>query len=141
MIYKDIMSALYTRLSLLNSQIPVVYQLKRYQPLNGGREPFLRVNLYRNRPVRQTMSQGGSDLFRGILQCTLTHIPTNTDWIKPEPDYIALGEMLVEHFPPDLVLRHNSAAVHITQTPELGPIFSDPSQVTLPVSIMWQTDN
>lgn len=141
MIYKDIMSALYTHLSQLNSQIPIVYQLKRYSPVNGGREPFVRVNLYRNRPTRQTMSQGGSDVFRGILQCTITHIPTDTNWIKSEGDYLALGEVIMNHFPADLILRNGEAKVHITQTPELGPIFSDPSQVTLPVSILWQNDN
>ena len=138
MIYKDIMAALYTRLSLLNAEMPIVYQLKRYSPLNGGREPFIRVNLYRNKPQRLTMGEGNVSLHKGILQCTITHIPTQADWIKSEGDYLALGERLVEHFPADLTLWHGAAQVRISQIPELGAILSEPSQVTLPVSIYWQ---
>lgn len=140
MIYQDIMAALYTRLSPLNSEIPIVYQLKLYSPLNEGREPFVRVNLFRNTPRRLTMGEGNVSLFRGILQCTITHIPSKAEWIKAEGDYLALGEKLVAHFPADLVLTHGTAKVRITQIAELGPIMSEPSKVTLPVSIQWQAD-
>ena len=137
----NVMEALYDHLLELRSDFIIVFQLNKYDPQHNGREPYLRINLNRNAPLRLTMDNGGQYLDRGILQVTLVHAPSEDQGFMSEPEYLSLATIVQDHFKSDTRLFQQGIIVRIPNKPTVGPIMSDAAQIQLPISIEWQTVN
>lgn len=93
---------------------------------------YLSVSLFDNVPRWQSVGKGAK-IGQGILQVEVIW-PRGTGGAAIR----RAGQAVIDHFPKDLILRHESASVKISGEPWHGSAIPAPSGSSLPVSIPWQ---
>lgn len=111
--------ALFDHLQQLRNEFTIVFQLNRYNPQDGGRKPYVRVNQSRNIADRLTMDNGGVYQYRGILQLMIVHSPNSEEWFLSEPQYLDLAQKIVDHFTSDTVLTNGGLTVRVYNMPTI----------------------
>lgn len=113
--------------------LPVAWPEVTFEPEagdDGQMKPFLRVDLFTNRPAWEGVAAGRLD--QGILQLTVVW-PAGAGIVQPT---IIAGQIL-SNFPKAMRLSANDVRVKITAEPWIASPITESDRASYPITITW----